>query len=134
MKKIATFLFALTLFTACSSDKLQISEAKKTTEGLIHELDKGNYNNLSGYFTDTYNAAESSEKLVEKYKKLKDILGDVTSVQLTDSLLEEKTGEEATWVLTYTVKHSKVNSQEIFSVVKEGSAYKVSDHSVESKN
>ena len=61
-------------------------------------------------------------------------MGDVKSFRLQDSLLEEKTGEEAMWVLTYNVQHSKINSQEVFSIVKEGGAYKVSDHSVESKN
>ena len=68
MKQLATLLLSIALFTACSSDKLQVSEAKKTAEGLIQTLDKGDYNNLSVYFTDTYNQAESSEKLVEKYK------------------------------------------------------------------
>jgi hypothetical protein len=134
MKKVIILLLTITLFNACSSDKLEISEAKKAAENLIQELDKGNYNNLATYFTDNYNAAESSEKLIEKYKKLKDILGTVTSVLLTDSVLEEKTGEESKWVLTYVVQHTKINSQEIFSVVKEGDAYKVADHSVESKN
>ena len=134
MKEIGLVCWMILLLAACSSEKLQMGEAKKTAESFIWQLDKGNYSDLSKILSDSYNASESNEKLVEKYKKLKDILGNVKKVQLTESVLEEKTGEESKVILTYLVTHDKLNSQEVFAVVKEGNTYKVADHSVESKN
>ncbi len=133
MKNTLLFFLLITFFS-CSSEKLEISEAKKTVENLIVEIDKENYQKIEDFYTANFNASEPLNTRIEKLKKLKKAKGNISSIFIIDSISEANFGEEAKVILTYKIKNTKLNLLEKFTVVKEEGKYKVAEHSVNSDN
>jgi hypothetical protein len=120
MKSLIAAAILLTSLNACSSEKLEISKAKTCVESLISAADKGDFEQVKKLSSESFNEGEPAEQRIEKLKMLKNALGDVVSMQLTDSLSEAKSGEEAKILLTYKVKHSKISSIEKYTVLDQG--------------
>lgn len=133
MKKLILFIGILSLW-ACSTDKLDTEKGKAAVETLIRKIDKEQYKGLSDLYSDDFNAGESLEVRSEKFKKLKQAMGEVQSLDLTEAKNEAVPGDECRLTLTYKIKRSRISSVETFVVILEDGKYKVFDHSIRSDN
>jgi hypothetical protein len=124
---IAALAFAL---FSCSSEKMELPKAKEVAEACLNAIAKEDYAKVKGeYYSDALGAA-SADELDSKFKKLKDVMGEMQSFELTDSAVNNNSGEEPNVILTYTVKHSKVTTTEKFVIIIEGSKYKIMMHDI----
>jgi hypothetical protein len=131
MKKLLLIVTILS-FVACSSGNLEVSPAVEKVESLIKVIDKEKYKEASEYYTEQFNSSESFEARSAKFKQLKDVLGNIVEIKLVDTLMNENSGEEASLSLTYRIKHDRLTTVEVFTVVKEEGKYKVSGQSIKS--
>lgn len=129
--KINLFVTALAfILFSCAGEKMELPKAKEVAEACLTAIDKGDYAKVkSEYYSDALGGA-SADEMDSKFKKLKDVTGDMQSFELTESTVNNIAGEEPNVILTYNVKHSKINTVEKFVIVIEGSKYKISLHDV----
>ena len=120
-------LFAAIVFTLfrCSEPKMDLAKAKETAEGCLKTIDKGDYAKVKSDFYSSELGEQSAEELESKFKKLKEVTGDIQSIELIESAISNTPGEEPKVMLTYTVKHTKIATTEKFVIIMEGDKYKV---------
>jgi len=121
-------------FLACAEKPMDVEIAKQVTEALIKESDAGNYEAVEKLYTPAFNESEPMDVKIEKLNRLKNILGDVQSVEFISSTHQAEFGQPKKLILVYRVKHSKITTIESFSVVEEEGGYRIAAHSVESEN
>ncbi|MGZ3866394.1 MAG: hypothetical protein ACXVNR_08315, partial [Bacteroidia bacterium] len=116
--KSKTLIVILALFLfSCAGEKIELPKAKEVAEACLTAIDKGDYAKVkSEYYSDVL-ATGSADELDNKFKKLKEVTGDMQSFELTESLVNNNAGEEPSVILSYNVKHAKVNTVEKFVVV-----------------
>ena len=130
--KIKLFIVALIFtFFSCAKNEIDLAKAKECAENCMTTIAKEDYTKVrSEYYSNDLGGAEPAEELDNKFKKLKDVTGDLQSFELTESAISSEPGEETKAVLTYTVKHTKVNTIEKFTIVIESGKYKVTGHDI----
>jgi hypothetical protein len=129
MKKLLAFASVALLFASCSLEKPNVEKAKEVAEACLQAVDKGDIKTVrEEYYTSEFVQAESEAELTEKFKKLRDLTGPITSFEVKESALETEQGEEACVKLTYAVKHERVTTREEFLVVIEGGKHKIGSH------
>ncbi|HXB39698.1 MAG TPA: hypothetical protein VNZ49_04100 [Bacteroidia bacterium] len=128
--KTSIFIAAITLFFAsCSLEKPNTEKAKQVVENCLKAIDKGDVKTVrEEYYTSEFVRAETEEQLAEKFKKLKEVTGAMKSFEMVQNAVQEETGEEASVLLTYLVKHDRVTTREEFVVVVESGKHKISSH------
>ncbi len=128
--KSKLIIAACTLFLAsCSMEKPSTEKAKIAVENCLTAIDKGDVKTVrSEYYTTEFVQAETEEQLAEKFKKLQEVTGPMQSFEMTQNAVQEETGEEASVLLTYKVKHARVTTKEEFVVVIEGGKHKIGSH------
>jgi len=130
--KIKLFFCALLMvfmFAGCSTDRVDAEKAKQTVENCLKAIDKGDVATVrSEYYTSEFVQSETEEQLKEKFQKLKEVTGAMTSFEVKESKAESETGEEACVLLTYSVKHDRVTTREEFVVVIESGKHKIGSH------
>ncbi|MGZ3864322.1 MAG: hypothetical protein ACXVPN_04035 [Bacteroidia bacterium] len=129
--KTKLLIAALTfILLSCAGEKMELPKAKEVAEACLTAIDKGDYAKVkSEYYSDAL-ATASADEIDAKFKKLKEVTGDMQSFELTESAVNNNAGEEPSVVLSYNVKHAKINTVEKFVIVLEGSKYKISLHDV----
>lgn len=131
MKKFILIIIVLS-FVACGAEKLEFPPAQKKVESLIKDIDKGKYKEVSEYYTDQFNNSETFDARSAKFKQLKELYGNITQISLLDTLKNANKGEEPSLLFTYRIKHDRLSTIEVFTVVKEGGDYKISGQSIKS--
>jgi hypothetical protein len=123
---------AALILSACSAGgKMDYAKAKETCETTMMSIDKGDYQTvIENYYSTEMGGAANTEKLTERFNKMKAATGDLKSYSLKDSSMTSEIGEEAKITLTYEVKHTGVTTTEKFSVVDQGGKYRISNHEV----
>jgi hypothetical protein len=130
MKKL--FVVITVVVMACSGcGKVEPNKAKALVVSLIQKIDSGKYDETSAYYTDEFNAGESLDARIEKYKKLKDAFGDVQSIDCISEKDSTDPTDRPIVQLQYRVKHTKLTSLEAYSVVSQNGDYKVESQDVE---
>jgi hypothetical protein len=124
MKNLMVIIVVL-LFSACSSDQLEIGKAKKCAEGFLNTLKVNNFDEAEKYYSTDEFYSEATQTRSEKIEELATSIGKVISYSLTDSAFVELKGEPSAIYLTYKVENEKINSTQIFIIQKEGSEYKI---------
>jgi len=133
MKKLFVVLTVTTLaWMGCG--KVDQNKAKALVENLIHIVDSGKYDKTSAYYTDEFNAGESIAVRIQKYKDLKDVFGDVQSMQCIS--VKDSTDPEDRPIVqfVYKVTHTKLTSLEAYSVVSQNGDYKVEQQDIRQVN
>lgn len=131
MQKVLILVTAVLAFVACSPEKPDAEKAKKVVEECLNAIDKGDIKTVrEQYYTSEFVSAESEEELADKFKKLRDITGEMTGFEVMESVVETEMGEEACVRLSYKVKHARVTTREDFVVVIEGGKHKIGSHLV----
>ena len=114
------------LFASCSSNRLDTTQAQQAVENCLKAIDKGDVATVrSDYYTTEFVQTETEEQLKEKFKKLKEVTGDMKSFEMTQNAMQTETGEEACVLLIYLVKHNRVTTKEEFVVVMESGKHKI---------
>jgi hypothetical protein len=126
------FLISFIAIIACyGCGKVDPIKAKALVVSLIQKIDSGKYNETSAYYTDEFNAGESLDARIEKYKALKDALGNVVSIQCISEKDTTDPNDRPIIQLMYRVKHTKLTSLEAYSVVSQNGDYKIEEQDVE---
>jgi len=127
-KKITITFMISVLLASCTSDKLQIAEAKKCASDYLDAIKQKDFTKASGFYTSETN--EHPESKLDEMKKLDEVFGAIKTIELIDST--EVSGEESNIQLTYKIMHEKLESKEKFLIVKEEGNYKIMEHQVRS--
>jgi len=129
MKKLSIILAAL--LCGCSSiTHPDMTKAKTVVEALIQKENSGDYSGTAQYYTDDFNKSETPEARTDKFTKLHDALGDFVSAELIKASDSTDPNDFPCVELRYKVKHSKLNSIEEFTVIKEEGNLKVEQHTI----
>jgi hypothetical protein len=125
MKKLFVILTVTTIaFWGCG--KVEPNKAKALVESLIHKEDSGKYAETSNYYSEEFNQSASLEARTEKYQKLKEVFGDVVSMECIKVKGDTTDfNDRPILQLVYRIKHTKLTSLEAFTVVSQNGDYKV---------
>lgn len=126
MKKLF-FASMICFLAACSSEKLDMSAAVKTSESAVKFMGNKEFSNLFALYAKDFAASEPEAERSKKLGKIIDAVGPVEEVTLLDSLRIENTGEESSLVIKYKVKHTHTTTTETYTVIKEDGKYLLSD-------
>jgi hypothetical protein len=129
MKKLS-FITVVLLFGCSAMTHPDMAKSKAVVEALIQKENSGNYAGTSQYYTDDFNKSETPEARTDKFQKLHDALGDFTSAELLKASDSTDPNDFPCVELRYRVKHSKLNSIEEFTVIKEEGNLKVEQHTI----
>jgi len=130
MKNLILAVIAFTL-ASCSLEKPNIEKAKAVVEKCLKAANDGDVKTVRDEcYTSEFVSAETEEQLKEKFQKLKEVTGNMTSFEAAQAAVQEEVGEEASVLLTYLVKHDRVTTKEEFVVVIEGGKHKIGSHLV----
>lgn len=131
MKKITLFAATIMLLTMCNSEKLSYPPAREASENCLKAIDKGEYDKvIADYYSTDFGSVEPPEELKSRFQKLKDITGNITSIELKDSAMRAEVGEEAQVILTYRVTHERIVTTEKFTVSEQAGKYKITGHDI----
>jgi hypothetical protein len=129
MKKL--FLLATVIVIACvGCGKVDPEKAKVLVQSLIQKIDSGKYAETSNYYTDEFNAGESLDARTDKFKKLKEVFGNVVSLECISEKKSIDPDDRPTVELVYKIKHANLTSLESFTVVSQAGDYKVEQHDI----
>lgn len=126
MKKLF-FASMICFLAACSSEKLDMGAALKTSESAVKFMGNKEFTNLFALYAKDFAASEPEAERSKKLGKIIDAVGPVKEVTLLDSLRIENTGEESSLVIKYKVKHAQTTTTETYTVIKEDGKYLLSD-------
>ena len=132
MKKILILITVIS-FASCTSEKLDMSAAKKTAESAIQFIGDKKFDALAALYTKDFNDSEPKETRELKLQQIIDAVGNVMEYKLTDSTQVNNTGEESRIVLKYKVKHSKLSTTETYTIMKDEGKYLLSNIDITNK-
>jgi hypothetical protein len=133
MKSIVAIALAALVFTSCAR-KVDEVKAKKLTSDLLEDTKKENYNNMDKYYTSSFNESEPLEKKIEKYNRLKDVMGPIISWELTSSKQSYDSDRGINQLeLKYKVKCQRLTVDETFLVVNDEGDEKIIFHNIENE-
>jgi len=75
----------LLLLLSCGLAAVDQEKAKTVAESLMNDLRNQNYANLDEYFTAASNESEPLDQKIEKYKRLRDVLGPIQSYEFVSA-------------------------------------------------
>lgn len=124
---MSALIAGLLIVAGCFSGKPDVEKAKKVAEDYLQKIDKGDYDNAWKLYSPEFSMSESPESRIEKFKKLKEVFGDIQSMELvSSSIIEGDEGVE----LNYKVTHSQRTSLEKLIMVVDEGEHKVGMHMV----
>jgi hypothetical protein len=126
----AIFLFISITFISCNQETPDKEEARIFAEKYIDQVNTGNYENLSDYFSDEMKSGESDEARNDKLKKLAETMGPVKEYKLLKSDLLSPGDEDPYIQLDYKVVHERLVTLETYKVKKESGKYKIAGQNV----
>jgi hypothetical protein len=129
MKKLFVLLTVIAI-TCLSCGKVDNNKAKILVMSLIQKIDSGKYDETSDYYTDEFNAGESLNARIQKYKELKEAFGDVQSMECISVKDSTDLDDRPIVQLIYKVKHTKMTSLEAYTVVSQNGDYKIEQQDV----
>ena len=82
-------LICILFLLSCGLAAVNKEKATDLAEKEMNDLKNENYVNLDNYFTDASNESEPLEKKIEKFKKLKEMLGGIESYALISATTDD---------------------------------------------
>jgi len=126
MRKLI-FALMISLFAACSSEKLDMTASVKTAESAVNFIGSKDFTSLFALYAKDFAASEPEETRKDKLTKIINAVGAVQEITLLDSMRVDNTGEESNIVVKYKVKHTNTTTTETFTLIKEDGKYLLSD-------
>ena len=131
MNKIWLCSISLLLLVGCATEAPDAKQAATFIEDFLEKTGKGNFENLSDYYSEEMKFGESDDVREEKMKKLFDVMGPVEKFELLETQTDDD-WERPTVTLVYKVVHSSMTSIETYTVKVERKGYKILRQNVES--
>ena len=79
--KYFTLISFLVMLASCALN-VDKEKAQKLTQSYLDDVKNGNYNSINQYYTSSFNESEPLEKKIEKFNRLKDVMGAIQSYEL----------------------------------------------------
>lgn len=127
MKKLLPIII---LLISCNAAP-DISAARASAEAYLNALKTDDFETANSFYSDE---GSNSENRISKMKKLDEVMGNVVSYELKDSVISSLEGEPAIINLTYQVKHEKLTSKELYTLRREEGKYLIINQLVENWN
>jgi len=129
--KYLTFISFLIMLASCALN-VDKEKAQKLTQSYLEDVKNGNYNSINQYYTSSFNESEPLEKKIEKFNRLKEVMGAIQSYELI-STKENKDADKGIneLELKYKVKCEKLTVEETFLVVNDEGKEKIMFQNIE---
>jgi hypothetical protein len=122
------FLF----FSACQLGKIDKSKAIELTTQLLSDLKQENYDRLDSYYMDSFNASEPSERKKEKFKRLREVMGPIQSIEMLEAIEEHDSVSGLMKLkIKYKVTCSKVTALQTFVIINDEGNLKIIFQNIE---
>jgi len=129
MKKLA-FILAIFITGCTSVMKLDQQKAKDLVEALEQKINSGDYAATTQYYDEVMNRNQTPEQRAENFRKLHAAVGDFVSMECTSIKNGTDENDMPCVNLVYKIKHTKINTIESFTVIRNEGGYKVSVHDI----
>ena len=118
-------------FASCALN-VDKEKAQKLTQSYLEDVKNENYNGINQYYTSSFNESEPLEKKIEKFNRLKNVMGAIQSYELV-STKENKDADKGIneLELKYKVKCEKLTVEETFLVVNDEGKEKIMFQNIE---
>jgi hypothetical protein len=128
LKLIILTLFS-TFFLSCQPESPEPEKAAAFVENYIRKTGGGDYSDLSSYYSEEMKNGETDEQRIAKLKQIKEALGDVVNIKLTETK-EDVYGENPAITLVFAVKHDLMTVTETFTVIEENDKLKIARQNI----
>jgi len=114
------------LFISCGLADVDQAKSQAVAESLMNDLIHEDYSNLDSYYTASSNESEPLEKKIEKFRKLKEVLGPIQSFELT-SARESKTSDDGgpKMELKYKLKCANTTVTHTLIIINDEGSHKI---------
>jgi len=120
------------LFTTSCSLKVEEPQAKQLVENLLNDLKNENFSNLDQYYAASFNESEPAEKKIEKYNRLKEVIGSIASYEFVSAIEKYDDYSNIKFLeLLYSVKGKKLTVKETFRVMNDAGKLKITYQNIE---
>ena len=133
-KYYASLIVFSLLIYGCSL-KVDQPKAKQLVENLLTDLKNENFSNLDRYYISSFNESEPKDKKIEKYNRLKEVMGPIVSYEFV--FANEKYNDYSNikiLELIYNVNGTKLKVRETFQVINDEGDLKIISQNVENMN
>jgi hypothetical protein len=131
MKKYFSLLSVLLLLAGCAT-KVDPSKAQKLAESFLEDVKNENYNSINQYYTSSFNESEPLEKKIEKFQRLKNVMGAIQSYELISSKENYDSDKGLNELeLKYKVKCEKLTVDETFLIINDEGEEKIIFQNIE---
>lgn len=130
MKSIIPLL--LTFFIISCSNKVDKVKAQQLTESYLNDVKNENYSSIDKYYSDSFNDSEPIEKKIEKFNRLKNVMGAIQSWGLISSKENYDSDRGINELeLKYKVKCEKITAEETFLIINDEGTEKIIFQNIE---
>jgi hypothetical protein len=123
------------MFSACFLGKVDKQKGIQFTEQLLNDLKNEDYSRIDSYYAASFSENEPTEKKIEKFKKLREVMGPMKSYELLEA--KEKHDSDTSLnqlVLKYKVVCEKVTALQTFVIINDEGQLKIIFQNVENYN
>ena len=131
---LKTILFISVISISCTHEIPDPVHAQKFVEDFMQKINSNDFTNLSDYYSEEMHNGEGDEDRIAKFEQLNHALGNTLSFTLLQHKSIQEPDSPPSVNFVYEVKHRKQVVIEMYSVVKEGKAYKISKQNTVSRS
>ncbi|OQB60384.1 MAG: hypothetical protein BWX95_02291 [Bacteroidetes bacterium ADurb.Bin141] len=120
------FLLMTILFSACFLGKVDKEKGIQFANQLLDDLKKEDYSRIDSYYAASFSENEPTEKKIEKFKRLREVMGPMKSYELLEA--KEKHDSDTSLnqlILKYKVVCEKVTALQTFVIINDEGQLKI---------
>jgi len=132
MKIITTLILSVLFLSSCELGKIDEVKSRSMVEQLLTDLKNENYSSLDKYYTSSFNESEPQEQKIEKFRQLKETMGNIKSFELLSSKKQHDPDKGINQLeLKYKVVCERVTVQETYLVINDEGEEKIIFQNIE---
>lgn len=120
------FLLMTVLFSACFLGKVDKEKGIQFANQLLDDLKKEDYSRIDSYYAASFSENEPTEKKIEKFKRLREVMGPMKSYELLET--KEKHDSDTSLnqlILKYKVVCEKVTALQTLVIINDEGQLKI---------
>lgn len=126
LNKYLVCLSILLLVLSGCSLKVDQSKAKQLVENLLNDLKNENYKDIDQFYISAFNEREPKDKKIEKYTRLKDLLGPIESWELLSTKQKYNDYTNINELeLVYKINCKKIAAKATFLIINDAGNLKI---------
>jgi hypothetical protein len=127
---LPALVFSFLLFSC--ANKVDKVKAQQLAESFLTDMKNENYSSINKYYSDSFNESEPDEKKIEKFNRLKKVMGAIQSWELISSKENYNSVQGINQLeLKYKVKCEKLTVEEIFLIINDEGDEKIIFQNIE---